>query len=80
MRLAAEIEYSEESSYAATGSRPDYAAASAAVNTAGGAVIANFNASLYCVKSTLPGGGNWCVDSAGFIGDKNCVVNAFNCQ
>lgn len=39
---------------------------------AGGAITCNAAANAYCVSSTLPGGGNHCLDSAGKISATYC--------
>ena len=77
MRLAAEMQYANDANYQAAQSRPDYTAAKNAANAAGGTITESFTANAYCVKSTLPGGGNWCIDSAGNIGNfANCATQA----
>ncbi len=80
MRLAAEIEYNAESSYAATGAREDYTAAAAAVTSAGGAVVDEFSASAFCIESSLATSGSWCVDSTGYIGTTaDCDAGNLDC-
>jgi len=80
MRLAAEIKYLNDANYITTTSRADYTAAKNAVVAAGGAVIENFAASAYCIQSTLPGGGSWCIDSAGRIGNSPILCNTAPAQ
>jgi prepilin-type N-terminal cleavage/methylation domain-containing protein len=77
MRLAAEIQYINDTNYQNAQNRSDYLAAKAAANSAGGTIGENFSASAYCIKSTLPGGGNWCLDSTGKMGNYvNCTSQA----
>jgi len=81
MRLATEIQYANSSTYVNANTRTDYLAANSAASAAGGTTYAaNFSANAYCIKYVLPGGGNWCVDSAGYIGNKNCVVANLTCE
>jgi prepilin-type N-terminal cleavage/methylation domain-containing protein len=77
MRLAAEIQYINDTNYSNALSRADYLAAQAAATSAGGTVTNSTTASAYCIKSTLPGGGNWCLDSTGKIGNyATCATQA----
>jgi len=77
MRLASEIQYISDTNYQNALSRSDFLAAQSAATSAGGTVTNNFSASAYCIKSTLPGGGNWCLDSTGKIGNYvNCTSQA----
>ena len=76
MRLAAEMAYSANGTYVGANNRTDYIAANTAINAAGGAnYAANFNASAYCISYTLKGGGQWCIDSGGNIGNTPDVCN-----
>jgi len=80
MRLAAEIKYVNDATYVTTTSRADYSAALAAAEAAGGTVTDEFSASAYCIQSTLPGGGSWCLDSTGYIGTTaNCDAVGYDC-
>ena len=78
MRLAAEIQYINNTNYQSAQSRSDYLAAKAAAESvSGGTVTENFSPSAYCIKSTLPGGGNWCLDSTGKSGNyATCATQA----
>ena len=80
MRLAAEIQYANDGNYNNATSRPDYTAAKTAVNAAGGTVVESFNASAYCINSTLATSGSWCVDSAGRIGSSPSGCTNRICQ
>jgi type IV pilus assembly protein PilA len=78
MRLAAEVQYVTDSSYENAQDRADYTAAKAAAEAAGGTITESFgDGSAYCIKSTLHGDGNWCLDSTGKIGDYDtCATQA----
>jgi len=80
MRLAAEVQYLNDSNYNNAVGRADYTAAKAAANAAGGAVVESFNAVAFCINSTLPGGGGWCLDSAGRIGSTPAGCTNRICQ
>jgi len=81
MRLAAEMQFSNNANYMPATTRVDYIAAKNAVTAAGGAVTENFAVSAFCINSTLPGaGGSWCIDSAGRIGNSPAGCNAQICQ
>lgn len=69
MRLSLEMEYTENplTGYATS---TEYDNAKAAAED-GGAVFTDtirIQPNWYCIESTLPGGGSWCVDSTGYVG------------
>ena len=81
IRLAAEMQYNTDSSYADTDLRADYLAAVAAITAAGGAFTpaapaTAFLAGSWCIQSTLKTSGSWCLDSAGRIGSTNVSCDA----
>ena len=83
MRLAAEMGYSANGTYVGANSRADFFAAyNAAVAAGGTGYVNNFSASAYCFHFTLPGGGNWCIDSGGNIGNSpaTCTPANSRCQ
>lgn len=58
------FEATDDSTFAA-----DYTTPAAGITGAGGGTpVFNATASAYCVSSTLPTGGGWCIDSAGNTG------------
>ena len=60
----------------------DYVTLATDIAAQGGTVTANQSGDLYCVQSTLNGGGSWCVDSTGYAGAvANCdaLADSFDC-
>jgi len=83
MRLATEMHYSNNANYMGANSRADFLAARNAANAAGGtAFVESYSNAAYCIKYTLPGGGNWCIDSGGNIGNSpaTCTPANSRCQ
>jgi prepilin-type N-terminal cleavage/methylation domain-containing protein len=89
IRLAAEMEFNDESSYADTDTRPDYQAAKQAIIDAGGAFTptdpdTGFSTSKWCIQSSLKGDdpASWCIDYEGRIGvpSGSCDITNFNCS
>lgn len=81
MRLIAELEYTNNGSYANTTADTNYIAAKANIEANDGTVTENFTTDKYCVQSTLPGGGSWCLDSVGSVGSTaiSCDATNYNC-
>ncbi len=80
MRLATEVHFDNNGTYVNANTRADYLTANSAATDAGGTVhTANFSATAYCIGYNLPGGGRWCVDSTGFVGNRGCVVANLVC-
>jgi len=79
MRLAAELYYTDNLTYLTTTTQSEYIAAKAAA-TANDAKnwAENFSADDYCIQCDLPGGGSWCLDSAGSVGSTAIVCDAVN--
>ena len=76
MRVAVEVHWGNGSTYVGANSRADFLAARNAANAAGGtAFVESYSNAAYCIKYTLPGGGNWCIDSGGNIGNSPAVCN-----
>jgi prepilin-type N-terminal cleavage/methylation domain-containing protein len=68
---AAFYDTNSNSTYTGLGSDSSYAAAVAAIESANGAsnnVTDEIIAGAYCVETPLLGGGEWCVDSTGYVG------------
>ena len=83
-RIAAEMHYDDQtpnsySTFCATD--PDYARIAVNIAANGGTIICDDSAGTgYCVQSSLPTGGDWCVDSRGLSGSTavSCVAAAGN--
>ena len=82
IRLMAEMQYNDTGAYTNTNTRGDYNTAQDAINAAGGSenLTQKFDAEDYCCSSVLKGGGNWCVDSTGYVGAKGCNTGSKNCD
>lgn len=73
MRLAAEVEYNAENSYAAVEGNTDFAAALAAAEAAGDTCTVEVAADAFCIECPLASSGDWCIDSTGYMGTTaNC--------
>ena len=72
MRLACELKYTDDpiTGYTNCSARADYTAAKAAAVAVGAVFTEGINTAgtAYCIQSTLPGGGSWCLDSVGSTG------------
>ena len=82
MRLAAELYYTSELTYVTATTEDGYVNAKAAAEATGadfsGTIF--FSATAYCIQSTLPGGGSWCLDSVGAVGTTvGCDGVNYNC-
>ena len=82
MRLAAEIAYANNGTYTGANTGTDFNAAKTAITAAGGAVTELFNATNFCINSTLlfDSAATWCIDSTGHIGNSPGGCTAQICQ
>ena len=84
MRLSAAIKFVNDVNYMGAENQTDYLSAKNAAVAAGGNFTNGeyFNVDAYCIQSTLPGGDDWCIDSAGKIGNSpvNCDDTNFDCD
>ena len=84
MRLALEMEATATNTYvlAAGDNQNAYDNAKTAATGAGATTwVENTSATKYCIQCLLPGGGSWCLDSAGSVGGTSVACDAvnFNC-
>ena len=87
MRLAEEMYATGNNTYvlAAGDEKTAYDNAKAAANAACGGTCTTWteysSTTKYCIQVTLPGGGSWCLDSAGSVGATaiTCDGTNYNC-
>ena len=77
MRMALEMEATTYGNYAVntTYNNAKNAAIAQGANFTGTEQINN---TAYCIQSTLPGGGSWCIDSKGYVGNASVNCDATN--
>jgi len=81
IRNTAEMYYiKNNSTYLTFTTEAGYTSAQTSIKDAGGTnpLVPQIAADKYCVQSTLPGGGSWCVDSTGYSGSTNITCDASN--
>lgn len=80
MRLGAEVYYTDALTYTGATGTVGYVNAKASAETNGAVFTIHFSSAAYCIQSTLPGGGNWCLDSVGAVASTTgCDVTNYNC-
>lgn len=84
IRTAAESHYLDVNNYAGLFGNTNYTTLVNGIIGAGGTGAVNFikgDSEAYCVQYTLPGGGNWCVDSTGYVGETAvCATTNASCS